>query len=333
MALARGLELAIYQPVVDWPILTQATGLSFVMVKASEGRLQDPLFQQHWAEARQAGLLRGAYHFLRQATDPQQQVEVFMNALGGDPGELPPTLDIEDTRMTAPPAMAAAAQLWLREVENALHRKPLIYTAAWWWNPGMLINGRYPDWAPNYDLWVASWPMKKSVPTIGQIEQAQFKPILPKSWNKWLFWQYSGDAATVAGISNSNGQAATVDLDVFNGSPDDLRALAQMPASVAEVETVVTQTGPKPDPIPGPAPAVVAVLKLPDPRVTNQIMINAFNHAFGAGYWDVVLRAGLGSIADQRSAEYGGPAIQALNNLTAIEQAAVEQQLGLIVKG
>ena len=326
MSLARGLELALYQPVVDWPTLTQATGINFVMVKASEGRAQDPLFQQHWAEAGRAGPLRGAYHFLRQANDPQQQVDVFLNALGSDPGELPPTLDIEDTRMTAAPAMAAAAQLWLRAVEEALHRKPLIYTAAWWWDPGMLINGGYPDWAPNYDLWVASWPMKKSVPTIAQIEQAQFKPIMPKSWNKWLFWQYSGDAATVPGISNTNGRPATVDLDVFNGTPDDLRALAQLPAAVPHVAHVAPVEAP-----PGPAPAVGPVLKLPDPRVTNQIMINAFNHAFGAGYWDVVLRAGLGSIADQRLAEYGGPAIQALSNLTAGEQAALEQQLESIV--
>src|SRR6266851_5794003 len=244
MSLARGLELAIDQPVVDWPTLTQATGIDFVMVKASEARSQDQLFQQHWAEARQAGLLRGAYHFLRQAADPQQQVDVFLSALGNDPGELPPTLDIEDTRMTAPSAMAAAAQLWLSTVENALHRKPLIYTAAWWWNPGMLINGAYPDWAPNYDLWVASWPMKKSVPTLTQIEQAQFRPILPKSWTTWKFWQYSGDAATVPGISNTNGAAAIVDLDVFNGTPDDLRALAQMPAAVAHTETATTPPSP-----------------------------------------------------------------------------------------
>ena len=338
MSLARGLELAIYQPVVDWPTLTQATGISFVMIKASEARYPDQLFQQHWAEAKQAGLLRGAYHFLRQATDPQQQVDVFLNALGGDPGELPPTLDIEDTRMTAPPAMATAAQLWLSAVENALHRKPLIYTAAWWWNPGMLIAGGYPDWAPNYDLWVASWPMKKSVPTVTQIEQAQFKPIMPKSWSKWLFWQYSGDAATVPGISNTNGSPATVDLDVFNGTPDDLRALAQLPVPVAHVGTVTNVTGttppgqvPAPTPGPTPGPVGVTIINLPDPRVTNQVMINAFSHAFGASYWDVVLRCGLGNIADQRQAEYAGPAIQALSQLTEAEQAALEQQLANIV--
>jgi lysozyme len=337
MALARGLELAIYQPVVDWAVLTQATGINFVVVKASEARTQDPLFQQHWAGAKAAGLLRGAYHFLRQATDPQAQVDAFLNALGGDPGELPPTLDIEDTRMTSPSAMAAAAQFWLRAVESALHRKPMIYTAAWWWNPGLFFGGRYPDWAPSYDLWVASWPMKKSVPTIAQIEQAQFKPIMPKSWTSWRFWQYSGDAATVPGITNTNGSPVTVDLDVFNGTPDDLRALAQSLGPVGQAATVTLPPAPvmsPPGPVPPtPAPAVVAVLRLPDPRVTNQIMINAFSHAFGSGYWDVVLRAGLGSLADQRQAEYPGPGIAALSGLTDVEQAMLQQQLTQIVSG
>ena len=120
MALARGLELAAYQPVVDWPTLIAATGISFVMVKASEAGARDPLFQQHWAEARKAGLLRGAYHFLRQSTDPQQQVDTFLQALGDDPGDLPPTLDIEDPRANAPAQYAAGAQLWLRQVENAV---------------------------------------------------------------------------------------------------------------------------------------------------------------------------------------------------------------------
>src|SRR5712692_9362820 len=62
-------------------------------------------------------------------------------------------------------------------------------------------------------------------------------------------------------------------------------------------------------------------------------LINAFSHAFGPGYWDVVTRAGLAGITDQRDAEYRGPALQSLANLTAAEQAALEQQLMQIVGG
>ena len=61
------------------------------------------------------------------------------------------------------------------------------------------------------------------------------------------------------------------------------------------------------------------------------MLINAFSHAFGPGYWDVATRAGLAGITDQRDAEYSGPAIQALANLTADERATLQQQLAQIV--
>jgi hypothetical protein len=51
--------------------------------------------------------------------------------------------------------VAGAAQFWLHGVESRFHRRPIIYTAGWWWDPNMLINGSYPDWAPGYRLWVA----------------------------------------------------------------------------------------------------------------------------------------------------------------------------------
>ena len=321
MSLARGLELASYQPHVDWPTLLEATGISFVFVKASDFGNQDPLFQQHWAESKNAGMLRGAYHFLRETPDPQRQVDVFLQALGGDPGELPPVLDIEVPGMKAAAKVAAAAQFWLHAVESQVHRRPIIYTAGWWWDPNMFINGSYPNWAPGYRLWVAHWPLKHNVPAADQLDQGQLTPILPKSWPSWMFWQYSGDLAEVAGITGDRGKSVKVDLDVFNGTLDELRAQAQL-----------TPGNPVPKPADKPPdPVVSAVLKLPNPRVTNQVLINAFRHAFGPGYWDVATRAGLAGIADQRDAEYSGPAIEALANLTADEQAILQQQLVQIV--
>ena len=307
MSLAQGIDISVYQPKVDWPKVQQATGISFVLVKASQSNWPDPLFAKHWADTKAAGLLRGAYHFLRQAADPQQQVTAFLNALGQDPGELAPILDIEDTRVTDPAQYAAAAQLWLQQVENQLHRRPIIYTGGWWWDPNMLIAGHYPAWAGGYPLWVASWPLRTGVPTPAQLDQGQFTPVMPKSWTTWQFWQYTGDLALVDGITDDRGRPARVDLDVFNGTVDDLRGNA--------------------------SPVVVAVLQLPDPRVTNQIMINAFSHAFGPDYWLVVQRAGLAAMADQRAAQYAGPAINALAALSQAEQAALEQKLTQLVGG
>ena len=165
----------------------------------------------------------------------------------------------------------------------------------------------------------------QSVPTVTQLEQGQFKPVLPKSWTSWQFWQYSGDAATVPGLTNTNGAAAIVDLDVFNGTVDDLRTLAHSTGAATPADHPA-------DPAGGPHGIVMAVgFALPDPRVTNQVMINAFSHAFGAGFFDIITRCGLAGMADQRPAPYTGPVIDAILSLSALEQASLTQALLALV--
>ncbi len=337
MSLARGIDISAYQPNIDWARAIQATGMSFVLVKASDGKWTDTAFAGHWPEAKQAGLLRGAYHFLRVTPDPHQQIDVFLNALGDDPGELPPFLDIEDpdvhalanqgltAHAAAAAQLTAAAQVWLNAVESQLNRRPIIYTAGWWWNANMFLSGSQPTWAAGYRLWVANYPFIHSVPDVAQIEQGNLTPLMPNGWTDWLYWQYSGDVATVDGITDGHGQPTHVDLDVYNGTLDDLRATAS--AAVSPSATAgSTPTQPH-------TPSPVG-LTLPDPRVTNQILINAFSHAFGTiNYWQVVQRAGLADIANARQAEYSGPAIAALTNLTDAEQAALQQQLSQLVGG
>jgi GH25 family lysozyme M1 (1,4-beta-N-acetylmuramidase) len=335
MAFARGIDISAHQPNIDWARAIQATGISFVLVKASDGKWTDTAFAGHWPEARQAGLLRGAYHFLRVTPDPHQQINVFLSALGDDPGELPPILDIEDpdvhalanqgltAHAAAAAQLTAAAKIWLSAVESQLKCRPIIYTAGWWWNANMFLSGSQPTWAAGYRLWVANYPFIHSVPDVAQIEQGSLTPLMPNGWTNWQFWQYSGDLATVDGITDALGRQPHVDLDVFNGTLDDLHAAAS-----AAVSTPAADGSADTQPHTSPA----AGLTLPDPRVTNQILINAFSHAFGTiNYWQVVQRAGLADIANARQAEYSGPAIAALTNLTDAEQAALQQQLSHLV--
>src|SRR5262249_44620550 len=151
----------------------------------------------------------------------------------------------------------------------------------------------------------------------------------------WHIWQYSGDVATVDGITDTNGNQPHVDLDVFNGTLDELKAIAQV------VPAANGGAGGSPAPAGGPAttpPATTITpplpgLALPDPRVTNQVMINAFSKAFGGVYWQVVLRCGLSSLAIDRQAVYPGPAVRALAALSPDEQATLEGKLEQIVGG
>jgi len=229
----QGIDVSRYQPNVDWPRV-KAAGIAFVVAKASQANWNDPLFAKHWPGAKDAGLLRGAYHFLTPDVDPLKQAAAYLKALGSDPGDLPPVLDIE-AKTDNPAQLAKHAQAWIAEVEKQLKRKPVIYTAAWYWNSGMLIGGKYPAWAADYALWVAAYPVKGGMPTLAELAQGKYKPLLPKSWTSWLFWQYS-EKGRVDGIINPDGKPANVDMNIFGGSLEDFgKALGLDPARLADL--------------------------------------------------------------------------------------------------
>lgn len=58
-------------------------------------------------------------------------------------------------------------------------------------------------------------------------------------------------------------------------------------------------------------------------RLTHQDIINLFGRAFSENFWEVMLRAQLGWLADDREAIYTGPSADELPNLTAEERAAL----------
>jgi lysozyme len=91
---AEGIDVSHYQPNIDWQAVA-AGGVSFAFIKATEGgALVDGMFESHWAQAKRAGVLRGAYHFFRPKLDAAAQARHFLAQLR-DPGELPPAVDVE----------------------------------------------------------------------------------------------------------------------------------------------------------------------------------------------------------------------------------------------
>lgn len=310
MPFAMGIDVARYQTTVDWQRV-RAAGVSYVFVKATQSTFMDPLFKQHWAGARQAGLLRSAYHFLVQETDGLKQSAAYLKALGDDPGELPPVVDIEDLKMTNPTLYAKISETYLLEIEKQLGRRPIIYTAAWYWTR-MAINGKYPAWAPNYPLWVAQYPVRDGFPPLSDLEQGKFKPALPKSWTTWAFWQYS-ERGRVDGITH-NGKPANVDLDVFQSSLDDLRAWAGLGSSNGET--------------PVPLPPVDISL------ATNVEVINAFAKAFGNEGGALLQATGLMPSVTARLAErYAGPTVANMPNLSDSQKVALNSALAEIIGG
>ncbi len=100
---------------------------------------------------------------------------------------------------------APLAIQWLEAVESRLGVTPFIYLSPSFANE-ILMNA--PALA-RFPLWLAHYTNAPST-------------TVPQPWNTWTFWQYS-NAGTTAGITQP------VDLDRFNGSLDDLKALTVQP--------------------------------------------------------------------------------------------------------
>jgi monoamine oxidase len=125
-------------------------GKVFAILKASQYQ-SEQTFPAHYQLAREVGLIRGAYHLFTEAA-VEAQVRLFLGLVPRlAPGELPPSLDVEDPSSANMPlfrhyrythggqgnaagttALLDALQQWLDRVEAALGRTPIIYTGAMW---------------------------------------------------------------------------------------------------------------------------------------------------------------------------------------------------------
>jgi GH25 family lysozyme M1 (1,4-beta-N-acetylmuramidase) len=213
MAIVPGIDVSYWNAGIDWPKV-RATGQRYVFVKASEADYyRDSTFDDNWLVAKSAGLLRGAYHFFRCNVDAKKQADAFINYVKSfnDDGELPPVLDIETNDGQRKEKIILAVKTWLDRVEAAFGKKPIIYSGQYFLQDYLSeAGGGPPAWAKDYPLWLAQYPNN-------YVEGSQ--PYLPRGWFKWTFWQYS-EKGRVNGIN------ANVDLNVFNGTLDELYKFA-----------------------------------------------------------------------------------------------------------
>lgn len=230
MATVPGIDVSYWNAGIDWPKV-RATGQRFVFIKASEGETySDPTFDDNWFGAKSAGLLRGAYCFFRPKADPKKQAARFIEYIKSmnDNGELPPALDLEATDGQTKDKIIARAKIWLDEVEKAFGRKPIIYSGQYFLQDYFSVpGGGPPDWAKDYPLWLAQYPYHYT---------PGMQPTLPNGWFKWTFWQYS-ETGKVNGIN------AKVDLDVFNGTLEELYKFAGAQMESDEVKSYPVAVG------------------------------------------------------------------------------------------
>ena len=193
-----GIDVSYHQETIDWPRVRRA-GIRFAFIRVSDGALQrDPRFATNWAEAKRAGVVRGAYQFFRPDQSVNAQADLMIAAMAARADtDLPPVIDIEVDGGLDASTVAERAQAWIERVRQRLGIEPIVYTGSDLWR-----NGGAEALGPQA-LWLAHY--------------TQGCPTVPPPWTRWTFWQHT-DRGAVPGIEGS------VDLDLFAGTLGELHA-------------------------------------------------------------------------------------------------------------
>lgn len=191
-----GVDVSSYQADIDMNRLKEQN-IQFVYIKATEGSSgQDSRFAENWENAKNAGLLSGAYHFFSFDSDGKTQAENFIKMVGPDlRGRLLPVVDVEyygDKEQNPPEKEDVVRELkeYLEMIEQEYGVKPVIYTGA---DPyEKYLRGEFDD----YKKWMSSL-------------------YTPLSWNykgDWYLWQYLNRGE----LEGYSGGEQYIDLNVLN---------------------------------------------------------------------------------------------------------------------
>lgn len=196
----QGIDVSAWQGNIDWA-KARAAGTRFAFIKATEGGDHlDPKFLENWEGAKNAGIARGAYHFLYWCRPAHEQALWFMLNVPADADALPPVLDLEwnTVSKTCPKKISRAKALekikaMLVAMEIHTGKKPIIYTDPLFHRE--VLEGEFTE----YHFWLRS---------VAAEPQEKFAD------RRWAFWQFT-TTGTVPGI------AGKVDRNVYGGNDAD----------------------------------------------------------------------------------------------------------------
>ncbi len=199
----EGIDVSHWQGDVDWRAVKKS-GRRFAFAKATEGRsMVDEKFEQNWKNMKEAGIIRGAYHFAKPTTAAKPQARHFHKTVRPEPGDLPLVLDLEDGEEVGPEKLEQWVRTFVDEIKNLSGEAPIIYSGGFWKthlnhmtdNLGCLL------WLPQYGP----------------------KAENPRAWKKWTFWQYSDGTINAARLRPVPGVGQSCDRNRFRGTVVQLR--------------------------------------------------------------------------------------------------------------
>lgn len=188
-----GIDVSRYQGAIDWERV-KASGVDFVLLRSSIGDGSDNIsgedirFAKNVVQAKAAGLMVGAYHYLWAETvaDARKEARFFIKTISPYALDFPAVLDFEEPSQQQNLTNAERtriAKVFLEEVKNAGYY-PMLYTNKSWATTYLDM-----DELSEYEVWLAEW-----FPS-------------PSYSGEFGIWQYTA-YGKVSGISGD------VDLDV-----------------------------------------------------------------------------------------------------------------------
>ena len=197
----HGIDVSKYQSVIAWDEVSamqvKKVKIGFAFIKATEGISKiDPQFKRNWKKAKEAGIIRGAYHFFLATKDGRAQAGNFLKTVSVEANDLPPVLDIEQSYGVSKQILQKEVKEWLQVVEENCGVKPIIYTNLDFYSQWL---GEEFD---SYPLWVAHY----------------YQPHQPRIKRDWYFWQHNDNGRV-------NGIVSPVDFNVFSGDSIIFRQL------------------------------------------------------------------------------------------------------------
>ena len=189
------VDLSHHNGPVDLKLAKQA-GIFGVIHKVSQGLgFKDPLYEERRAQAIDAGLRWGAYHF-GTGSDGVSQAEHFLAAAQPGPSDLL-VLDFE-ANLQGPSMSLVEAHAFVTHVQQATGRWPGLYSGHY---VKELLGTSVDPVLSNCWFWLAQYGTQA---------------VVPPTWKRWTLWQYTDGALgptphEVKGIGRC-------DRDRFHGS-------------------------------------------------------------------------------------------------------------------
>lgn len=208
----KGIDMYSLDLVNSWPRL-KAAGIEFCSIKVNQGVGSNGKGrpQSRYAEYRQkaqaVGMLTGPYSFAMFDENIKTQANLFCDLVesqgGLNRGDLLPLWDWEfDPESRGVKRGDGQKSLeFLRIVEERLKRRSFIYSGFYTIMETLQYEPDIKKDLLKYPLWLAQYTSEKNLK-------------IPAPWNKWTTWQMR--EAVIDGAANP------LDLDVFDGSREDL---------------------------------------------------------------------------------------------------------------